>query len=148
MSEIAEAQKITETILGKLGFQVEVTFSPDDPNVLDLNSEHNKLIIGKNGERLDDLQYLVNRIMRKTYPDAGRIRLDCENFRDQKENQVMDKARHLANKVKDSGREIWMHPMNSYERRLVHNALIDDDEVESISENTNARMKKILIRLK
>ncbi|MGE9268751.1 MAG: protein jag [Verrucomicrobiales bacterium] len=148
MSEIAEAQKITETILGKLGFEVEVTPDPEDDKVLDINSPDNRLLIGKNGDRLDDLQYLVNRILRKSHPDAERIRLDCEGYRLKKEEQVQNKARNLADKVRESGQELWMRPMNSYERRLVHNALVDDPEIESISEDTHKRMKKILLRLK
>jgi spoIIIJ-associated protein len=74
--------------------------------------------------------------------------VDCDGYRGQQEERVADKARKLAEKVKDSGRELWMNPMNSYHRRLVHNALVDDPEIESISEDTNRRNKKILIRLK
>ena len=148
MSALEEAKNIAETMLGKLGFQVEVTPSSEEDMVLNLNSEHNGLLIGKHGDRLDDIQYLVNRILRGSHPDAGRVRLDCEGYRAQKEQKIQDRAIGLADKVKDSGRELWMKPMNAYERRLVHNALVDDPEVETISEDTNNRMKKILIRLK
>ena len=74
--------------------------------------------------------------------------MDCDGYRTEQEERVADKARKLAEKVKETGRELWMNPMNSYHRRLVHNALIDDPEVESVSEDSTARNKKILIRLK
>ena len=86
--------------------------------------------------------------MSKTYPDAARVRVDCGGYRAQQEDRVAEKALKLADKVRESGRELWMNAMNSYHRRLVHNALADDPEIETISEDTNKRDKKFLIRLK
>jgi spoIIIJ-associated protein len=97
---------------------------------------------------LDDLQYLVNRIVRGKDRDAPRVRVDCDGYRAQQEQRVANKALKLADKVKDTGRELWMNPMNSYHRRLVHNALVDDPEIETVSEETDRRNKKILIRPK
>ena len=115
---------------------------------LNILSPDQTLLIGKGGDRLDDLQYLTNRILRGVNDDAPRVRVDCDGFRAQQEERVRDKARGIADKVKASGDEIWMTPMNSYHRRLVHNALADDPEIESVSEDSNMRNKKILIRLK
>ena len=110
MSDVAaEAKKILETMLGKLGFEHEIEVNGDEDHLtLNILSPDQTLLIGK-----------------------GR-----------------DKARGIADKVKASGDEIWMTPMNSYHRRLVHNALADDPEIESVSEDSNMRNKKILIRLK
>ena len=81
--------------------------------------------------------------------DAPRYRIDCDgSYRAQQEQRVADKALHLADKVRETGRELWMNPMNSYHRRLVHNALADDSEIETVSEDSSSRNKKILIRLK
>ncbi|MDB4618500.1 MAG: protein jag [Akkermansiaceae bacterium] len=149
MSEAAaQAQTILETMLGKLGFEHEIEITGEDGHTLNISSPDQAILIGKGGDRLDDLQYLVNRILRGSNEDAPRIRVDCDGYRTQQEERVKDKARTLADKVRESGEELWMYPMNSYHRRLVHNALIDDPEIESISEETNARNKKILLRLK
>ena len=149
MSEAAaQAQTILETMLGKLGFEHEIEITGEDGHTLNISSPDQAILIGKGGDRLDDLQYLVNRILRGSDEDAPRIRVDCDGYRTQQEERVKDKARTLADKVRESGEELWMYPMNSYHRRLVHNALIDDPEIESISEETNARNKKILLRLK
>ncbi|MGC6467459.1 MAG: protein jag [Akkermansiaceae bacterium] len=146
---IDDAKEALESMLGKLGFEFEVeVLGESGHETLNIVSEYSALLIGKNGDRLDDLQYLVNRIVRGKHRDAPRVRVDCDGYRGQQEERVADKARKLAEKVKDSGRELWMNPMNSYHRRLVHNALVDDPEIESISEDTNRRNKKILIRLK
>lgn len=148
VAAIQEAKTILETMLGKLGFEHEIEITGDDGQTLNINAPHQAILIGKNGDRLDDLQYLVNRTLRGSHEDAPRVRVDCDGYRTQQEERVKDKARHLAEKVKESGEELWMYPMNSYHRRLVHNALVDDPEIESISEETNARNKKILLRLK
>lgn len=149
MSEAAaQAQTILETMLGKLGFEYEIEITGEDGHTLNINSPDQAILIGKGGDRLDDLQYLVNRILRGSNEDAPRIRIDCDGYRTQQEERVKDKARTLADKVRETGEELWMYPMNSYHRRLVHNALVDDPEIESISEETNKRNKKILLRLK
>ncbi|MGC6426364.1 MAG: protein jag [Akkermansiaceae bacterium] len=149
MSDAAsQAQTILETMLGKLGFEYEIEITGDDGHTLNINSPDQAILIGKGGDRLDDIQYLVNRILRGSQQNAPRIRVDCDGYRAQQEERVKDKARKLAEKVKDTGEELWMYPMNSYHRRLVHNALVDDPEIESISEDTRARNKKILLRLK
>jgi spoIIIJ-associated protein len=146
---ITYAKEALSSMLEKLGFEFEVEVSGEPGHeTLNIVSEHSSLLIGKNGERLDDFQYLVNRITRGEYADAPRYRVDCDGYRAEQEQRVADKALKLAEKVKESGRELWMNPMNSYHRRLVHNALIDDAEVETVSEDTDSRNKKILIRLK
>ena len=146
---VEEAKTILETMLSKLGFEFEIEIVGEGQTaILNIESPHQALLIGKRGERLDDMQYLVNRILRGKYPDADRVRVDSGGYRAEQEERIAQKAVGLAEKVKESGRELWMNPMNSYHRRLVHNALVDDPEIETVSENTGRRDKKILIRLK
>jgi spoIIIJ-associated protein len=146
---IHDAKEALSSMLGKLGFEFEVEISGEPGHeTLNIISEQSALLIGKNGDRLDDFQYLVNRITRNAHPDAPRYRVDCDGYRQQQEQRVAEKALKLAEKVRENGRELWMNPMNSYHRRLVHNALADDAEVETVSEDSSSRNKKILIRLK
>jgi len=146
---ILDAKEALTSMLEKLGFEFEVEISGEAGHEsLNILSEDSALLIGRGGDRLDDLQYLVNRITRNAHPDAPRFRVDCDGYRAEQEQRVADKALRLADKVRESGRELWMNPMNSYHRRLVHNALVDDPEIETVSEDTSARNKKILIRLK
>ncbi len=144
-----DAKEALASMLEKLGFKVEIEVTgASGHELLNIISEDSALLIGRNGDRLDDLQYLVNRITRASHPDAPRYRVDCDGYRAEQEQRVADKALKLAEKVRESGRELWMNPMNSYHRRLVHNALVDDPEIETLSEDTDSRNKKILIRLK
>ena len=146
---IDDAKEALTRMLEKLGFEFEVeVLGESGHETLNIVSESSALLIGKNGDRLDDLQYLVNRIVRGKDRDAPRVRVDCDGYRAQQEQRVANKALKLADKVKDTGRELWMNPMNSYHRRLVHNALVDDPEIETVSEETDRRNKKILIRPK
>lgn len=143
------ARKILDTMLGHLGFPVsiEIQKSDEGPCLQVLTSE-SKHLIGRDGERLDDLQYLVNRVVRKHFPDAPRIKVDCEHFRAIQEDHLAEEVRGVAERVKVSGKPFKMRPLNAYYRRLVHNTLVDDDSVESVSPGGDDRLKRITIRPK
>ncbi len=82
MTTVESAAKVLDTMLGHLGFPatIEVQDTPEGP-CLQIHSGDNRALIGRDGDRLDDLQYLVNRIVRRHYPKAERIKVDCEHFR-------------------------------------------------------------------
>ena len=143
------ARKILDTMLGHLGFPVtiEIQEGGDGPclQILTSESEH---LIGKDGERLDDLQYLVNRVLRRHFPDAGRVRVDCEHYRAIQEDHLVDEVRSVAERVRASGKPFRLRPLNAYYRRIVHNALADDPEVRSVSPGGDDRLKRITIQPK
>ena len=141
------ARKILDTMLGHLGFTVniEIQESAEGPCLQILTSER-AFLIGKDGERLDDLQYLVNRIQRRHFPKAERVRVDCEHYRAIQEDHLVQEVRALAERVKAGGKPLKVRPLNAYYRRLVHNALADLTEVESVSPGGDERLKRITIR--
>ena len=147
MTPVGAAKKILDTMLGHLGFhpEIEVLDSEEEP-CLQIHSPRPELLIGKDGERLDDLQYLVNRVLKKHFPKAPRVRIDCEHYRAIQEDKLSAEVRGAAETVKASGKPFKMRPLNAYYRRLVHNALIDDTDVESVSPGGEERLKRILIR--
>ena len=147
MTPVAAAKKILDTLLGHLGFHVDIEIidSEEEP-CLQIHTPRAELLIGKDGERLDDLQYLVNRVLRKHFPKALRVRIDCEHFRAIQEDKLSAEVRAAAEGVKASGKPFKMRPLNAYYRRLVHNVLVDDAEVESVSPGGDDRLKRILIR--
>lgn len=141
------AEKILVTMLGHLGFQINVTSQPyDEGFALHIESEHSKNIIGRNGDRLEDIQYLVNRILQKHFPDAPRVKVDCDHYREHQEERLIEKAKTLAGRVKESGKSIRTRPLNAYYRRIVHNALTDEG-VATASPRGNSRYKRIEISL-
>lgn len=141
------SEKILVTILSQLGFSIEVERETgDDGLCLQIKSDHEKTIIGRNGDRLEDLQYLVNRILNKHFPDAPRVKVDCAHYRDEQEQKLIEKARVLAEKVRLDGKSIRTRPLNAYYRRIVHNALVDMDGVQTASPKGEARFKRIEIK--
>ena len=149
MEAISAAHQILENMVTNLGFSATIEEQDGEEGAsLQITTEESSLLIGKHGERLDDLQYLVNRILQKKMEDPPRIRVDCDHFRVRQEEKLVATAQELAEKAKESGKPMKMRPLNAYHRRIVHNALIDDDEVETVSPKSEDRLKSILIRPK
>ena len=147
MEALSEAHQILESMVTQLGFEVTIEEEQSEEGAcLQILTEEGGLLIGKHGDRLDDLQYLVNRILQKKIQDPPRIRVDCDRFRVRQEEKRIETAQELAAKAKESGKAMKMRPLNAYHRRIVHNALIDDDEVETVSPRSDERLKRILIR--
>lgn len=147
MTPVGAAKKILDTMLGHLGFHVEIeVIDSEEEPCLQVHTPRSELLIGKDGERLDDLQYLVNRVLRKHFPKAPRVRIDCEHYRAIQEDKLAAEVRAAAEGVKASGKPFKMRPLNAYYRRLVHNVLVDDGAVESVSPGGEDRLKRIIIR--
>jgi spoIIIJ-associated protein len=147
MEALSEAHQILEAMVTHLGYEVTIEEEESEEGAcLQVLTEESDLFIGNHGDRLDDLQYLVNRILQKKMQDPPRIRIDCDHFRVRQEDKLITTARELADKAKDSGKPMKMRPLNAYHRRIVHNALIDDDEVETVSPRSDERLKRILIQ--
>ena len=149
MNTVESATKILDTMLGHLGFPVsiEVQQTHDGP-CLQIHSSDSQALIGKEGDRLDDLQYLVNRILRKHFPKAERIKVDCGHFRSIQEDHLHDEVLGIAERVKTTGRPFQMRPLNAYYRRLVYNVLVGVPEIVSHSPEGDDRLKRITIALK
>ena len=139
------AEKILITMMGHLGFQVQVAQESSDAGLcLHISTEHSKSVIGRNGDRLEDIQYLVNRVLQKHYPDAPRVKVDCDQYRMKQETKLVEKAKALAIKAVDTGKSIRTRPLNAYYRRIVHNALADAG-VKTHSPKSPARYKRVEI---
>lgn len=147
MAEETSVQ-ILSSMLDQLGFDAEVTLDDSDQGkCLQINSEDSKYLIGQKGDRLDDIQYLVNRVLQHQEPDSERVKVDCDNYRAESESRLKEKVLRLAEEVKESGEPRQLQPLNAYHRRLVHNYLVDDAAVETSSPRDNSRFKKITISL-
>lgn len=149
MTTVESATKILDTMLGHLGFSatIEPQETPDGP-CLQIHSGDSKAIIGKDGDRLDDIQYLVNRILRRYFPKAERVKVDCGHFRSIQEDLLNEEVRGIAERVKSSGKPFQMRPLNAYYRRLVYNVLVGDPEIVSHSPEGDDRLKRITISAK
>ena len=113
MEALSEAHQILEAMVTHLGYEVTIEEEESEEGAcLQVLTEESDLLIGNHGDRLDDLQYLVNRILQKKMQDPPRIRIDCDHFRVRQEEKLITTARELADKAKDSGKPMKMRPLN------------------------------------
>lgn len=146
MDEVVAAEKILDSMLSKLGFQVQYEKSEsEDGACLNIVTDQASQLIGKGGDRLEDLQYLMNRVLNKHYPDAARVKVDCDYYRAQQEKELIEKTKEMAEQVIQDGKARRLHPLNAYHRRIAHNALIGIEGVKTSSPKGNSRYKKIQI---
>ena len=144
MNEVDAAGKILSSMLGKLGFETELeVLDSEDGPCLNIKTDEGAHLIGKHGDRLEDLQYLTNRILTKHYPDAARVKVDCDHYRANQEQVLLNSIREIANQVIEDGKPRKLKPLNAYYRRLAHNTLAEIDGVKASSPSGNSRFKKI-----
>ena len=110
-----------------------------------ITSPDARFLIGDEGDRLDDLQYLVNRMVQAKWADAPRVRVDCDNYRARTEAKLLRRARSRAERVLQTGSPLLMEKLNAYQRRLVHNELAKIPGIATESEDTESRFKRITI---
>jgi spoIIIJ-associated protein len=108
-------------------------------------SEKDRLI-GRNGELLEDIQLLLNRILLASDKRAPKVQVDIEHHRSMMEHSLLHRVRQMADLVRQTGRPCHLEPMNAYDRRIVHNAFKDDPEITSWSPPDDARMKRITLK--
>ena len=101
---------------------------------IDLSGDDMGVLIGKRGQTLDSLQYLVSLVVNKESEDYIRVKVDTENYRKRRQDTLENLAKNIAFKVKRTKRTISLEPMNPYERRIIHSALQNDKFVTTHSE--------------
>jgi len=142
----ATPKEIVQTILSHLGFPVTIVESTaGGETIIDIQTDDAGRLIGRQGQTLADLQYLVNRMLFQQNPDAPKIMLDVGGYRSQARDAVVKKALEAANKVRRWGDAVELEPLNAFDRRLVHQALREDPDVESHSVEVDGTDKKAVI---
>ena len=115
--------------------QIDIKYSEADRNMdINLSGEEMGLLIGKRGQTIDSLQYLVSLVVNKESKEYLRVKVDTENYRNRRKATLEELAKNIAYKVKRTKRAVSLEPMNPYERRIIHSALQDDKYVTTHSE--------------
>ena len=142
-------KEILDTILGYLGFAFTIEEQERDGHpVLQVYTHEAGLLIGRHEQTLDDLQYLVNRLLVAGESPVPRVIVDVEHHRDMRDDALVQKVQHLAEAVRNSGRPMQTEPLNSYDRRVVHNAFKEDSQITTWSPPEEGRVKRITLRLR
>ncbi|MEA1867969.1 MAG: RNA-binding cell elongation regulator Jag/EloR [Thermodesulfobacteriota bacterium] len=142
---ISLALEITEKILNKSGLagQVEIKVDDEEP-YLDISGEDLSLIIGKEGQNLNALEYIVNRILQYRVESRTGIKLEAQGYREKREKSISLLAHRMAKKAQKTGRPVTLQPLGAKERRLVHLTLknINGIRTHSVGEGI---MRKVVI---
>jgi spoIIIJ-associated protein len=143
----APAKDILDTMLGYLGFVCEIDEEDRDGFLLlQVHTPEKERLIGRHGEILEDVQFLLNRIVQAKHPDQPRAQVDIEYYREMREDAIVLRARQIADLVKKTGRPFHLDPMNSYDRRIIHNAFKDDPDIMTASPHDESRIKRITLK--
>lgn len=103
------------------------------------------VLIGKRGETLDSIRYLLSLYIGKYTEEKIKIVVDSEGYLAKREQSLQRLAVSVAHKVKKTRRKVILEPMNSYERRIIHSALQDDPYVKTVSEGEEPYRKVIVV---
>lgn len=144
------ATEFLKDVLAKMEIENEVKAKYDaEENCLniEISGEDMGVLIGKRGQTLDSLQYLVSLVVNKGTKEYLRVKVDTENYRERRNKTLENLAKNMAFKVKRTRRSVTLEPMNPYERRVIHSALQNDSYVTTHSEGEEP-YRKVVITLK
>lgn len=127
---------------------IESSYNSEEKEMsINLVGEDMGILIGKRGQTLDSLQYLVGMVINKDSEGYIRVKLDTENYRNRRKETLETLAKNIAYKVKRTKRSVSLEPMNPYERRIIHAALQNDKYVTTRSEGEEP-FRHVVISLK
>ena len=144
------AKKFLNDVFAAINMTVVVEIKYDEENKemdVDLSGDDMGVLIGKRGQTLDSLQYLVSLVVNKESEDYIRVKVDTENYRERRKETLENLAKNVAYKVKRTRRPVSLEPMNPYERRIIHSALQNDKYVTTHSEGEEP-FRKVVVTLK
>lgn len=144
------AKKFLNDVFAAMNMTVVVDIKYNEENKemdIDLSGDDMGVLIGKRGQTLDSLQYLVSLVVNKESEDYIRVKVDTENYRERRKETLENLAKNVAYKVKRTRRPVSLEPMNPYERRIIHSALQNDKYVATHSEGEEP-FRKVVVTLK
>ena len=127
---------------------IDVVYREEEKAIdIELSGDEMGVLIGKRGQTLDSLQYLVSLVVNKEMEEYIRVKVDTENYRQRRRETLENLAKNIAYKVKKTKRPVSLEPMNPYERRIIHSALQNDKYVSTHSEGEEP-FRKVVVTLK
>lgn len=133
----AVSKKFLADVFAAMNLNVEINTKYNDSlkNLdVDLSGDEMGVLIGKRGQTLDSLQYLISLVVNKGTGEYIRVKVDTENYRQRRKETLENLAKNISYKVKRTRRPVSLEPMNPYERRIIHSALQNDKYVTTHSE--------------
>ena len=144
------AKNFLEDVFRSMNYAVAIdAFYDENEKTLDIDLKGDEMgiLIGKRGQTLDSLQYLVSLVVNKGTEDYIRVKVDTENYRKRRKETLENLAKNISYKVKRTKRSVSLEPMNPYERRIIHSALQNDKYVTTHSEGDEP-FRRVVVTLK
>lgn len=141
----SRAVSLLKEIFRTMDLDVKINAEENEKTIMiDLEGPDLGLLIGRRGETLDALQYLVNLSVNKNQEIRKKIIIDIEGYRDRREKTLQKLAEKLAEKARQRGRNVVLEPMSAQERRIIHTALQGRDDIYTFSEGEDPYRKIII----
>ena len=135
MEDVAE--NFLKEVFSAMNMEVSVEVKYDEEGkTMDIELSGNEMgvLIGKRGQTLDSLQYLVSLVVNRETEEYIRVKVDTEDYRKRRRETLENLAKNIAYKVKKTKRAVSLEPMNPYERRIIHSVLQNDKYISTHSE--------------
>lgn len=142
------ARDFLKSVFEAMNLVVVIDINYDEVNNsmnIDLSGDEMGVLIGKRGQTLDSLQYLVSLVVNKDVENYIHVKVDTENYRQRRKETLENLAKNISYKVKRTKRPVSLEPMNPYERRIIHAALADSEEVTTKSEGKEPERFVIIV---
>lgn len=142
-------KEILENIFSEVGITAEIAF-PKDRNTDDqhyyaeVSTDETNLVIGYHGETLNSIQHVINVILFKDYGEECSVIVDVGGYRRERENKLVALAENAADKAKFLNKSVSLHPMNGYERKIIHSRVSELEGVTSSSEGEGYNRRVII----
>ena len=142
----AQPKVTLEKLLSLLGFPATIEEQKmEDGILLDVTSEDSGRLIGRQGQTLSDLQYITNRLLFQQDQSVPKVTVDVSGYRAQAREALVKKVQEAAEKVRRWGDPVELEPMSAFDRRVVHQALKDDPDIETQSIEVDGTDKKAML---
>ncbi|MGA3083849.1 MAG: RNA-binding cell elongation regulator Jag/EloR [Thermodesulfobacteriota bacterium] len=142
---VSEAGTLTQDILNLMGVEATLQITKEKETLhIKIEGDKSGLLIGRRGQNLDALQYLISRILNRKGPDKTKVILDSGDYRSRREGYLKDLALKMAEKAKQTGKPVVISPLPAHERRIIHLTLEKDKSLKTISRG-EGQLKKMVI---
>jgi len=142
----AQPKETLEKILAALGFETTVEeHKLEEGFLLEVKTDDAGRLIGRQGQTLADLQYITNRLLFQQDTTSPKVMVDVGGYRAQAREALVKKAQDAAEKVRRWGDAVELEPMTAFDRRVVHQAIKDDPDVETHSVEVDGTDKKAIL---
>ena len=142
---VSEAGTLTQDILNLMGVEATLQITKERETLhIKIEGDKSGLLIGRRGQNLDALQYLITRILNRKGLEKTKVILDSGDYRSRRESYLKDLALKMAEKAKQTGKPVVISPLPAHERRIIHLTLEKDKSLKTISRG-EGQLKKMVI---